>query len=635
MTFQGILGFRAIAEKLIRRACPGGADGRFDRTDNTCQPGRSTTRNLLFCRPVECLEQRNYFSNIAPTVSIVTPTDDSSRAGPVDYVVRASASDTDGSIARVDFWASGTKIGTTTSEPHSIIWTDVPTGSYKLTAVAFDNNGAVGRSSVVDVTVQPKVTGRTWFVSPIGNDRSPGSITSPKRSINYTLSLTVPGDTVVLMPGVYRTSIFIPRNYTPDRPLTLRAQVPGTVFIDGTETLTDFTKLAGTNPIYSTPWAYDFFQADGQRFISKHPGAAGYAEQFFVDGEPLTRTLDRNKLVAGTYFIDYSANKVLMWLKGNVDPRTKQVIGSSRDTLLAPARPGKLGAHVDVQGLTFRYAANFAGSKRSAIRTDNGWRLSNIVVEWVNGSGVGITGRDVQLDNVVARNNGQMGISAAQAYNTLIQNSSTLYNNWKKYNSAHEAGGGKWSNTDGVYMINYTAIGNIGNGVWFDINNSNFVITGGTMMNNYGDVKDSRGNGIMIEISQGPARVDNNYIKDNSGDGVRVAESRNVVVEFNTIIGGWRSVGLRDIPDREVSLYNVTVRNNTFRDWNWIAFGTSYDSTWGNRSNERKKISADFNFFDPISRESRLMIWNGERLDTLSLIRSKLGFDKNGTVKWN
>ena len=61
--------------------------------------------------------------------------------------VSANASDSDGTVTKVDFFANGLPIGTDTTAPYSITWTPAATGSYSLTARATDNLGAVTTSS--------------------------------------------------------------------------------------------------------------------------------------------------------------------------------------------------------------------------------------------------------------------------------------------------------------------------------------------------------------------------------------------------------------------------------------------------------------------------------------------------------
>ena len=81
------------------------------------------------------------------------PADGATFTAPASIAIAASASDSDGTIAKVDFYAGATLLGTDTSAPYQLTWSGVPAGAYPLTAVATDNDGDATTSSAVDVTV--------------------------------------------------------------------------------------------------------------------------------------------------------------------------------------------------------------------------------------------------------------------------------------------------------------------------------------------------------------------------------------------------------------------------------------------------------------------------------------------------
>ncbi len=89
----------------------------------------------------------------APTVSITDPAAGSAFSAPATVTVTADASDSDGTVARVAFFANGTPIGTDTESPFAIDWTNVQTGAYSLTAVAIDNEGLQTASGAVPITI--------------------------------------------------------------------------------------------------------------------------------------------------------------------------------------------------------------------------------------------------------------------------------------------------------------------------------------------------------------------------------------------------------------------------------------------------------------------------------------------------
>jgi hypothetical protein len=91
--------------------------------------------------------------NQAPTVSLTSPTSGATFLAPANITISASASDSDGTVARVDFYAGTTLLGSDTSSPYSFAWSNVPDGSYTLTAVARDNAGAAATSAARTITV--------------------------------------------------------------------------------------------------------------------------------------------------------------------------------------------------------------------------------------------------------------------------------------------------------------------------------------------------------------------------------------------------------------------------------------------------------------------------------------------------
>jgi predicted phage tail protein len=101
--------------------------------------------------------------NQPPTVAITSPTSGSMHTAPAAITISSTATDSDGSVARVDFYAGATKIGTSTTSPYSYTWSNVASGAYALTAVAVDNAGASTTSAQVSVTVNasPTVTIQT------------------------------------------------------------------------------------------------------------------------------------------------------------------------------------------------------------------------------------------------------------------------------------------------------------------------------------------------------------------------------------------------------------------------------------------------------------------------------------------
>ncbi len=93
--------------------------------------------------------------NAAPTVSLTSPQAGATFTAPAAITLSATAADTDGRVAKVEFFAGSTLVGTSTASPYTLNWTSVPAGSYTLTARATDDDGAMTTSAPVAVTVGP------------------------------------------------------------------------------------------------------------------------------------------------------------------------------------------------------------------------------------------------------------------------------------------------------------------------------------------------------------------------------------------------------------------------------------------------------------------------------------------------
>lgn len=88
-----------------------------------------------------------------PTVSLTSPSNGASFTAPATVSIAANASDSDGTVTKVDFYANSTLLGTSTTAPYGFTWSNVPAGTYSLTAIATDNGGATTTSSAVSITV--------------------------------------------------------------------------------------------------------------------------------------------------------------------------------------------------------------------------------------------------------------------------------------------------------------------------------------------------------------------------------------------------------------------------------------------------------------------------------------------------
>jgi len=92
-------------------------------------------------------------TNNLPSVSIISPADGADFNAPATVTINATASDSDGTVSKVDFYQGSALLGTDTTAPYSYTWNNVTDGNYILTAKATDDEGAVTTSSAVNITV--------------------------------------------------------------------------------------------------------------------------------------------------------------------------------------------------------------------------------------------------------------------------------------------------------------------------------------------------------------------------------------------------------------------------------------------------------------------------------------------------
>ena len=106
---------------------------------------------------------------VPPSVAITAPTNGATFAAPWTGTIRATVSDTNDTVSKVDFFAGATRLGTVTNPPASpsFTLTNLPAGNYTLTALATASSGATNTSAGVAITVATPVaivlSSPTWL----------------------------------------------------------------------------------------------------------------------------------------------------------------------------------------------------------------------------------------------------------------------------------------------------------------------------------------------------------------------------------------------------------------------------------------------------------------------------------------
>lgn len=103
-----------------------------------------------------------------PAVSITNPPDGFTFIAPASFTLAATASDSDGTVASIQFFRGTTSLGTVNSIPYSVAVNNLAAGDYTFSAVATDNSGLMGTNAITThvLTAVPIVLSPLQFLPP-------------------------------------------------------------------------------------------------------------------------------------------------------------------------------------------------------------------------------------------------------------------------------------------------------------------------------------------------------------------------------------------------------------------------------------------------------------------------------------
>lgn len=119
-------------------------------------------------------------ANASPTVVLTSPANGAAFTTGTAITINATASDSDGTITKVEFFRDAVLIGSDTTAPYSVVWNGATAGTYTLTAKAYNNDAAVTTSASRSVTV-----------SAAANQAPAVALTSPANGAAFTTGATI------------------------------------------------------------------------------------------------------------------------------------------------------------------------------------------------------------------------------------------------------------------------------------------------------------------------------------------------------------------------------------------------------------------------------------------------------------
>ena len=210
--------------------------------------------------------------NSPPIVSVDTPATGAVFNAPSSIPLVASASDSDGTITKVEFYAGTVKIGEGTTPPYALTWTPSLPGDYVLSARAIDDLGLIATSQGVPIRIFPDLPFISSFESSegfvLGNlDRQVGWRVSQGEASVVATPAAADGDNhVILSPGAFVSEVEQEFGESPVNPqivyIDFQAQpVAGVSIPDGTLFDIDAARIAFARE--GTTGRYHVLSGDG------------------------------------------------------------------------------------------------------------------------------------------------------------------------------------------------------------------------------------------------------------------------------------------------------------------------------------------------------------------------------------
>jgi parallel beta-helix repeat protein len=277
-----------------------------------------------------------------------------------------------------------------------------------------------------------------------------------------------------------------------------------------------------------------------------------YSEAVFYDGRPLWRVMSLSGLGPGKFYQDYQAGALYI----ADDPAGHQV-----EVARAKGAINAWASGVTVQGLVVEKFANDA--QRGAIIGGSYLAIERNEVRLNHG--VGIQTGDAQQVRVLGNHvhhNGQLGIAGSRTTGARYEGNELAFNNLAGFSSDWEAGGGKWTRSQGLTMRDNHVHHNKAVGLWSDIDTKDVTIEGNRIEANESD-------GIRYEISY-RAVIRSNTITGNgfkdpngwvNGAGIMVSSASDVEVAGNVVDSNFNGISLRQDDRGSGSLGPYVVEN--------------------------------------------------------------------------
>lgn len=330
---------------------------------------------------------------------------------------------------------------------------------------------------------------------------------------------------ILLAPCIYRERIVIRDLHGPGK-IEIRAEIPGTAVISGSDILTGWLLRDGT---WSTEWRHDLGEWWPESWPDTLPNdeVLRHAETFFINGARLYPVASFDELQAQSFFVDEKEDRVFIRTDTSLD---KQLVeGTVRHSLIEVSH----SENVTIWGLVVQHAASRVQRWYAIeISESSNILLSDLVVQDNSGIGLGVNNSHaVTTRRIQFIDNGYTGYSAWKVTKLVSDGDTVRGSNWRGF----PRGMVGWSVAglkhlrvrDAVYR-NLTSVNNFARGFWLDTDIKGVLIEGGRICGNARD-------GVFLEKIQGPVVLRSITVCNNVSEGIKVSSARNITIDKSNI----------------------------------------------------------------------------------------------------
>ena len=405
-------------------------------------------------------------------------------------------------------------------------------------------------------------TAVTYYVATDGNNANSGtSINAPLQTVQKAANKVLPGDTVLIRGGIYREGVESVRGGTAAAPVTFQNYPGESVTIMGSKVVTGWVSDGGS------VWKKTGWTVNSQQVFvdfATRPGKSlqqiGMPSGWYGAWEyPTPVGSNRASMVPGSFYYSPAEQTLYVWLADGSDPNAHVMEASTQMRLFSMHQP-----YLILKGIKFRHSNYSANAQQGAAVELSSYSVADgIDVQYVDFAGIsmGYLAEGTVAKNVIANNNGSVGIMAAGSTNFRVTSAVLQFNNRRNFNPNWHAGGFKGaSNAYGI--VEYCEVGvNNGPGIWFDHARAGQTII---VRNNF--IHDnSPGEGAIFMEASKSGLIYNNVLVNNKRRGIYISASDNNRVYNNTIVGTQERAGIEvnGMPRAGMTLTNNALFNNS------------------------------------------------------------------------